>query len=270
VLKAVVILTAGLAGLAAAVVPAALAASQTVTAVGNTWDHSQVAIQPGDSVTFNNPAVGGGFHNLWIDGTQVHADGSNWSYTASGLSAGQHQYQCTLHGNMVGTIYVNDAATVPTAPPPTTTTAPPSTSTPTTSTSTTTTAPGAGGGSSTGGGSSGGGTSGGGSGPGASAGGVSLARSALGSFCVGGPGCRHPGVVVKLELAIPATVRLALKRSGHAAGTVAKALDAGAATLRFTRTSKGRLRAGRYRGAVTATPRDGDPLHVGNITYAIR
>jgi plastocyanin len=112
VLKAVVILAAGLAGAALAVVPA-FADSQTVTAGSSTWDKTQVAIRPGESVTFSNPPVTGGFHNLFIDGTRVHDDGTNWTYVANGLSTGQHSYECTIHAAMKGTIFVNDAGTVP-------------------------------------------------------------------------------------------------------------------------------------------------------------
>jgi plastocyanin len=230
VLKAGVILAAGVLGATLAVVPA-LADTQTVTAGSNTWDKTQVAINTGESVTFSNPAVGGGFHNLFIDGTQVQPTGTTWTYVASGLSAGQHSYECTIHAAMKGTISVTDGTTTTTPPPPPATGPPPPPATGPT---------------------------------------VTLARRSLGSFCVGGRGCRHPGVVVKLALDQPATVQLALKRGRHSAGTVTRSLPAGSATLRFTRTSRGRLKPGRYRAKVTATPSGGAPVSGGSVSFAVR
>jgi plastocyanin len=279
VLKALGMLGAGLVGLAAAVAPSALATDQTVTARESSWNTSQVAIRPGESVTFVNPAVGGGTHNLSIDGTRVQDTATNWSYTASGLSAGQHSYVCSIHSGMSGTIYVNDDGTVPAPPPPPTTTI--ASGSPPAAGNTTVAPPSGDGGPSGGGGvgsapstgstGSGAPAGGGPGGPPAQAGGVTLVRRALGTFCVGGRGCKHPGVTVKLELAQASVVKLAVTRKRRSVGTVTKSLAAGPATIRFVRTNRGRLGAGRYRAAVTASPTaGGDPVAVGTVTFAIR
>ena len=250
------ILAAAALVLAVAVVPA-LADSQTVTAGGSTWSKSSVAIKPGESVTFDNPVGAGGFHNLWIDGSQVQSDGAGWSYTANGLAAGEHAFSCTIHANMTGKIYVNDTGTVPAPPPPP---PPPPTTTPTTTPTTstpTTTTPGSGG-------------------TGAGSPQVSLARRSLGAFCVGGSGCKHPGVVVALALDRAATVELVLSRSDakgrfRAAGRVERELAAGRSSIRFTRTGSGRLKAGRYRATLTATATDtGVATDAGNILFTVR
>lgn len=259
-------LAAALAGLAAAVAPAALATNQNVTAAASSWSTSQVAIKPGESVTFDNPAMNGFVHNLSIDGTLVQGPGSGWSYTASGLSAGQHSFVCSIHPGMSGTIYVNDDGTVPAPPPPTTTTAP---SSPPPTSNPVVTPPSGGGGGDGGSGPPAAGV--GPSGPPVPAIGATLARRALGTFCAGGRGCRHPGVAVKLDLAQASVVKLAVTRRGRSAGTVTKTLAAGRATIRFISTSRGRLKPGSYRASVTTAPTaGGDPVAVGTVTFVIR
>jgi hypothetical protein len=66
------------------------------------------------------------------------------------------------------------------------------------------------------------------------------------TFCV--RHCRHPGVVVKLELASAARVRGTLTRKGHRFGRLDfGTVKTGKHTLRFTRTTAGkRLARGRY------------------------
>jgi plastocyanin len=247
VLKAVVILAAGLAGAALAVVPA-LADSQTVTAGSSTFDKTQVAIRPGESVTFSNPAVGGGFHNLFVDGNQVEADGTGWSYTASGLSPGQHSFECKIHAAMKGTIYVNDAGTVPATTTTGTTTGPSTTTGPTTTTGTSPAPP-----------------------PGTQAPTLTLPKHALGTF-------RRPAVTFAVVTDEDATLHLTLsrrapgtkrfRRFGTAVAQVTTAANPN--RVRVTRASGKRLVSGAYRMSVVATDAQGESARATMLSFAIR
>jgi plastocyanin len=247
VLKAVVILAAALAGASLAVVPA-LADSQTVTAGSSTWDKTQVAIKPGESVTFSNPPVSGGFHNLFIDGTRVQADGTNWTYVANGLSTGEHSFECTIHAAMKGTIFVNDAGTVPSG----------------------------------GGGGGGGGTTPTGTGPtptgpgpatppGAAAPTLDLPKHRLGTF-------RRPSVTFTVSTDEDATLHITLTRRApgthrfRSFGAVDRQVTTAANPNRvhFTKASGRRLGPGAYRMSVVATDQQGNAAQPEILSFAIR
>jgi plastocyanin len=261
VLKAVVILAAALAGAALAVVPA-LADSQTVTAGSSTWDKTQVAIKPGESVTFSNPAVGGGFHNLYIDGAQVQSDGTGWSKTVTSLGAGQHSYECTIHAAMKGTIFVNNAGTVPssgggggggTTP--------------------TGTSPGGGGSPPGGGGSSPAGTAPatGPESPGDKAPSLDLPKRRLGTL-------RRSSVTFTVNTDEDARLHIALSSRAPGArrfrrfGAVDQQVTAAANPNRvhFTKASWRKLGPGAYRMSVVATDLDGNAAAAETLSFAIR
>jgi plastocyanin len=108
--------TAGL-GLLAWAVPA-LAADQSVTMIGSTFDPATVTIQAGDTVTWTNADQ--------LDHDATANDGS-WATATFGLAgsgavtfqaAGTYPYHCTIHPDMTGTVVVQAAATpVPTNAP---------------------------------------------------------------------------------------------------------------------------------------------------------
>ena len=117
-MRRLVLPVAGLAGLALAVVPA-LAADQTVTTSGNDFVPDEVGMQVGDTVTIHNG--GGGLHDLnWADGGdpgQPIENTSDWSEQRTFSANGEYVFFCDVHGSatsgMRGTVYVNDAGTVP-------------------------------------------------------------------------------------------------------------------------------------------------------------
>jgi plastocyanin len=257
---------AAIAGFAAAVVPA-IGANQTVTATTPySFTPHDVAVMPGQTVTWNNQ--GGGMHSVVFDdpnvkpftgGTQ-NSNGlpstANWTAEGTFPNVGTFGYHCGYHGNaMTGTVYVNDAGTVPTGTTTGTTgtTTPPGGTTPTgtTPTNPTGTTPG----------------------PGGDAGGPSLTSVApiRDHFCTKkGPTCRKPGVTVVFRLDAAADLAGTVERrprSFHrrlARGAAVKFRSFGAVrfhgragTNRFTfvRTSAGRrLTPADYR--VTFTARD--------------
>jgi plastocyanin len=109
---------------AALTAPGALADNQAVVAtVNNTFVAKEVAVRPGEIVTFTNQ---GGDHNVvWEDGTppqppqavppaQWPAGGVSRTFT----QAGRFRYFCVAHGSrggfgMAGTVYVNTVGLVP-------------------------------------------------------------------------------------------------------------------------------------------------------------
>lgn len=109
---------AALCGLAVAVVPA-LAANQTVSTVaGNDFSPARVAVKPGEKVTIHNGSRG--LHDLnWADGAtgQPVENTTDWSTERTFDAAGEFVFYCDVHGDpsggMRGTVYVNDAGTVP-------------------------------------------------------------------------------------------------------------------------------------------------------------
>jgi plastocyanin len=118
-----VLCVAGLAGAAAAVVPA-LASDQTVNATpGNTWAPATVTVDVGDTVTFANT---GGTHNLHFDGEPASNDPSAlpWTIKRRFDRAGAFTFACDVHRNMgmVGEVVVAAPATSTTTTPTTPTT----------------------------------------------------------------------------------------------------------------------------------------------------
>ena len=147
---------AALLGAAVAVLPnvASSAPTATVNAVSAGlynvyWSPSQAAITPGGTVTFANSSSTVTHGIVWQStpatptcdsGVPVGVGNfaTSWSGSCTFTQSGTYTYYCSYHGpSMSGTIYVNDAGTVPvvtTTPPPTTTTSttpPPTDTTPT-------------------------------------------------------------------------------------------------------------------------------------------
>ena len=150
------LIVVALLGFAAAVVPA-LASNQTVTVGGSSAAYfpNEIAVKPGETVTFNH-SNGAGLHNVVFDDSSVTPfpgpanaspampDNGAWTATATFLNPGTYTFHCGFHGPaMHGTVYVNADGSVPgsgtTISIPTTTTTTPTTSTPTGTTPTTTT-----------------------------------------------------------------------------------------------------------------------------------
>lgn len=98
------------------VVPAS-AADQSVTATpGFSFSPSEVTIDLGDKVTWNN---GGGFHNVKFDDGSFEQPGdpdlSQWSVERTFDAPGHFRYYCEQHGGpngagMAGTVHVRDAS----------------------------------------------------------------------------------------------------------------------------------------------------------------
>lgn len=106
---------AGLCGLALAVVPA-LAANQDVRTSGLSFVPDKVAVKPGEKVTIRN--LGRGFHNVhWEDRTLAEFPPSTdeWQTERTFTAPGEYRFYCDPHrdSGMRGTVYVNDAGTVP-------------------------------------------------------------------------------------------------------------------------------------------------------------
>ena len=94
----------------------ASAADQTVTASNTQFSPSDVTIDIGDTVTWNNA---GGIHNVeFDDGSYTQPptpDSSSWSVNRTFDTAGTFRYHCGFHGaSMPGVVRVRDATgTVP-------------------------------------------------------------------------------------------------------------------------------------------------------------
>ena len=211
----------------------ALAADQAVQVADFSFTPSNVAVRPGENVTWTNAGSGIG-HNVHFDGeAALNSPSTSFSVDKSFPAAGEFQYHCDVHPiQMRGTVFVNDAGTVPTATP----TASP-TATSTTTPGSTPQPPGAT--------------------PGPAATGVVVSRfvakAARASFCAKrSRTCKRPGVVLSLQLAATDDVRVTgtLRRrplkggSLRRFGSVAFSLAPGARRLRLP--VRRRLTSGRY------------------------
>jgi plastocyanin len=237
----------------------ALADDQSVVAMNLHFTPKNVAVRPGETVTISNQDSVA--HNLqFADEASRRAEtGLGWTVTRT-FTAGEardapYRYFCNIHFGMEGFVYVNATGTVPVQPTPT----PSATATPSpspTATPTATSTPHAGGTpvpaptpAGTGAPASGAGS------PAAVR--LRSARVLAARACrPGAKACR--GVVLRLDLSAPASVRGSLRRRGAHGfapfGTVRLGrVAAGPHTVAFARTRAGRrLRPGRYRLALHA------------------
>jgi plastocyanin len=135
-----------IAGLAVPFVVPALAADKTVAVNNNSFLPRNEAVTPGDSVTWEKSGTGIQHDIVWEDGAPTQpASGlysAAWTASRDFPTAGEYRYRCEFHStgfggtDMSGTIYVNEAGTVPAAATTPTNTQPTST-TPTNTTGTT-------------------------------------------------------------------------------------------------------------------------------------
>jgi plastocyanin len=120
--RRLLLIPAGLAGFAAAVVPAlGQSTGPTVHATSdNKFVEARIAVKPGTTVHWVND---GGFHNVHFeDGFNQPPSSSPPPAWGNGVDRtfdkpGEYTYVCDAHAGigMRGTVYVNDAATVPPA-----------------------------------------------------------------------------------------------------------------------------------------------------------
>jgi hypothetical protein len=176
----------------------ALAADQFVTIRDSSFTPRNVAVLPGESVTWEADGTSL-MHNVHLDGetAPVGAQSSDFSATRQFDTEGEFTYHCDVHASMRGTVFVNQTGTVPT-PSPTATAYP---------TASPTTPPGGGGGSTP----PGGGSPGGPAAPGGTAAPVSSfrVRATKGKFCMRRSAtCKRPGVFLTLDLGAGASVRV--------------------------------------------------------------
>lgn len=215
----------------------ALAADQAVQVADTSFTPRSVAVQPGQKVTWTNSGSTIG-HNVHFDGeAALMSPMTSFSVEKSFPVAGEYQYHCDNHPlSMTGTVFVNDAGTVPTATPTASPTASP-TATSTAPPGSTPQPPGAT--------------------PGPAATGVVVsrfvARAARASFCAKrSRTCKSPGVVLSLKLEATDRVRVTgtLRRrplkggSLRRFGSVAFSLAPGARQLKLP--VRRRLTSGRY------------------------
>jgi plastocyanin len=124
------VLAALAAGVAAGALPA-LAADQSVTASGLSFSPSEVTIEAGDTVTWNNAS---GTHNVVFDDGPAYTEpsaplGAPWTRSRRFDDTGTFHYHCGFHGAaMSGSVVVVTPGSLPT---PTPTPAPTPTATPT-------------------------------------------------------------------------------------------------------------------------------------------
>lgn len=218
-----------LACLAVGVLPA-FAADQQVNALSSRWSATDVAIKPGESVTWRNTS--GIVHNLWIEGTQVQANGSSWTYGPRTFAerGTPYAFRCSIHLGMSGRVYVNASGTVPTPSPTPSPTATPyptpsPTSTPTTTPGGSTPPPS------------------GGSGPAVTS---FRVRATSGRFCTRRSArCRKPGVFLRLSLGAtePVRVRGTLRRGSRRVRSVSLLARPGTRRVKLPGSA---LRPGRY------------------------
>jgi plastocyanin len=130
----VIVLAALAAGVAAGALPA-LAADQSVTASGFTFSPSQVTVDAGDTVTWNNA---GGTHNVVFDDGPAYTEPSlpssdPWTRSRTFDDTGTFHYHCGFHGpSMSGSVVVVTPGSTPSpTPTPTPTATPTPTPTPT-------------------------------------------------------------------------------------------------------------------------------------------
>ena len=235
--------------LAVGVLPA-FGADAFVTIRDFSFSPRNVAVLPGESVTWN--ASGTAFsHSVHFDGEPdpIAPQSSNFSGSKSFPEEGGFTYYCDVHDTMRGTVYVNSTGTVPTPSPGPTATATPS------PTATATPTPG-GGGTPSGGGSAGGTT------PGSTIAPVTSfrARATKRRFCTRRSArCRRPGVFLTLEIGATETVRVrgTLRRGTRRVRTVTLLGRPGSHRVRLPGRA---LKAGRY--ALT--------LRAGELTRVVR
>jgi hypothetical protein len=215
----------------------ALAADQSVTVADISYTPRDVAVQPGQKVTWTKGSTTVP-HNVHFDGEAALIAQSIGAFTVEKTfpAAGEFDYHCDVHPlQMRGTVFVNDAGTVPTATP---------TASPTASPTATSTAPP-------------GSTP---QPPGATSGPATgvvvsrfVARAARASFCAKrSRTCKRPGVELSLQLGATDDVRVTgtLRRrplkggSLRRFGSVAFSLAPGARRLRLP--VGRRLTSGRY------------------------
>lgn len=214
----------------------ALAADQGVTVADTSFTPRDVAVQPGQKVTWTKASTAAQ-HNVHFDGEAALIAQTTSAFTVEKTfpAAGEFRYSCDVHPiQMRGTVFVNDTGTVPTATPTVSPTATPTSTAPPGSTPQ---PPGAT--------------------PGPTATGVVVssfaAKAARASFCAKrSRTCRRPGVVLSLQLDATDSVRVTgtLRRgppkggSLRRFGTVTFALAPGARRLRLP--VRRRLTSGRY------------------------
>lgn len=104
----------------------ALAADQSVAIHDFSYAPGDVAVKPGESVTWK--ADGAYPHSVHFDGETDALGPSSTKFTASRTfpTEGRFGYHCDVHAFMHGSVYVNESGTVP--PPPATPTPTPSAS----------------------------------------------------------------------------------------------------------------------------------------------
>ena len=242
---AIAVVAAAMVAVLAAVLPA-LAADGTVDAQGSRFYPADVAVRPGEKVTFRNS--GPTRHTLKFDDERsARADGQSWIVERVFNDARETPYRfvCQVHVTvgMTGNVYVNATGTLPAQPTPTPTSGF-STPTPTataTATATATTGPG------------------GGTGPPPATELRSLELTAT-RFCARrSDDCSRPGVRLTIDLSAPAEVDGTVKRrrpSGRYKrfGTVDfGVVDAGPQELAFKRVESGRrLKPGRHKLKLSA------------------
>ena len=222
----------------------ALAADGSVAIHDSFFSPSQVAVLPGESVTWQAAGTTRS-HNVHFDGevAPVGAPSASFSGTRQFAAAGTFRYHCDVHASMTGAVYVNATGTVPTPAPTASPTASP------TAAPTRTPAPG-------------GGTPTPAPGPGVDSRVVSSfsARAVRGRFCTRRSArCRTPGVFLLIDLGAsePVRVRGTLRRGSKRVRAVSLRVRPGARRVRLPGR---RLKPGRY--ALT--------LRAGDITRRVR
>ena len=95
------------------------AADQTVVVSNFQFTEANITIDVGDTVTWENQ---GGFHNVASTSGPTafrngEASASNWTYEHTFDVAGEYEYVCEIHDDMVGTITVNEPSIDPTPTP---------------------------------------------------------------------------------------------------------------------------------------------------------
>jgi hypothetical protein len=212
----------------------ALAADQPVSVADFSFTPRNVAVMPGETVTWTNSGSSVS-HNVHFDGeAALNSLSTSFTVQKAFPTAGEFHYHCDMHpGLMTGTVFVNDTGTVPTPTPSPTTTA---TTSPTPS-PTTSLPPGPG--------------------PTPSSPAVVVSRftvkAARASFCAKrSRTCKRPGVVLSLQLSASGSVRVTgtLRRrplgggSLRRFGSVAFTVKPGSRRVRLP--VRRRLTSGRY------------------------
>ncbi len=213
-----------LAGCGALGVLPAFAANQTVAIRDSFYSPREVAVLPGETVTWDGQ--GSLMHSVHFEGEvdPVAAPSSNFSGSRQFDDPGVFRYYCDVHGFMRGTVHVNATGTVPTPDPTASPTASPTaTATPPPPTT-------------------------GGPQPGTATPTVTAfrARATKGRFCTRRSArCKRPGVFLTLDLAASEAVRVrgTLRRGSRRVRTVTLAGRPGRHRVRLPGRA---LKPGRY------------------------